>query len=285
MKFLIIGANGMAGHMVFKYLEEKGHQVIPIARHRSNIYSNLIQGDLLDNKFLIEITEQNVDFIINCAGILNTSCDIHPANAIYVNSYLPHKLAEMVKDTDTRIIHLSTDCVFSGKKGSYIESSYKDGETYYDKTKALGELEDNKNLTFRMSIIGPDLRDNGIGLLNWFMHQRGRIYGYSKVFWSGVTTLTLAKAIEKAAQDRLTGVYHLVNNEKISKFELLNLFNKYLRKEKIEIIEEKNIVSDKSLVNTRQDFNFYIPSYEKMIIELGEWIKMHKEWYPENYFI
>lgn len=283
MKFLIIGATGMAGHMILNYLEEKGDEVISTVRNGKKTNSNFIEGDLLDNHFIDTIFEQDTDFIINCAGVLNKSCDLKPANAIFINSYLPHKLAEMAVGTNTRIIHLSTDCVFSGKEGAYVEDAPRDGETYYDKTKALGELKDDKNLTFRMSIIGPDLSDGGIGLLNWFMHQDTSVYGYSYVFWTGVTTLTLAEAIEKAAEDRLTGVYHLVNNKRISKFELLKLFNKYLRKDNIHIIEKKEPVCDKSLINTREDFDFCVPSYEGMIMELGKWIEKHKDQYPKCY--
>ena len=92
---------------------------------------------------------------------------------------------------------MSTDCVFSGKTGWYSETSSRDGETFYDRSKALGELENNKDLTFRNSIIGPDLNKNGIGLFNWFMKQEGQIYGFTKAIWTGVTTLTLAKAMER----------------------------------------------------------------------------------------
>ena len=101
---------------------------------------------------------------------------------------------------------MSTDCVFSGKTGGYDESSLRDGETFYDRSKALGELENQKDLTFRNSIIGPDLNEEGIGLFNWFMKQTGEINGYTKAMWTGVTTLTLAKAMESAVQQGLTGL-------------------------------------------------------------------------------
>ena len=154
----------------------------------------------------------------------------------------------------TKFIHLSTDCVFSGQKGSYTENSFKDGNTFYDKTKSLGEVINDKDLTFRMSIIGPDRKEQGIGLLNWFMKQKSKVKGYSKVYWTGVTTLTLAKAIDKAMQSKLTGLYHLVNNEKIAKYDLLKLFNAYLKSDKISIEAFENEIVDKSLINTRNDF-------------------------------
>lgn len=178
---------------------------------------------------------------------------------------------------------MSTDCVFSGKSGSYNEDSFRDGDTFYDRTKALGEVEDNKNLTFRNSIIGPDMKENGIGLFNWFMKQEGTINGYSKAIWTGVTTITLAKAMERAAIENITGIYNLVNNEGISKFDLTGLFNKYMKDENIKILPSDTVNLNKSLVNNRKDFSFEVPSYEDMVIDMQEWINNHKGLYP-HYF-
>ena len=171
----------------------------------------------------------------------------------------------------------------SGKLGSYSESSFRDGETFYDRTKALGEVEDNKNLTFRNSIIGPDMKENGIGLFNWVMKQKGIINGYTKAIWTGVTTLTLAKAMEKAAIEDLTGIYNLVNNKSINKFDLLGLFNKHMKGGKLTLLPSDTVNLNKSLINNRTDFSFKVPSYEQMVIEMREWIYNHKELYP-HYF-
>ena len=174
---------------------------------------------------------------------------------------------------------MSTDCVFSGKSGPYNEKSFRDGETFYDRTKALGEVEDDKNLTFRNSIIGPDMKENGIGLFNWFMKQNGTINGYTKAIWTGVTTLTLAKAMERAAVEGLTGIYNLVNNKSISKFDLLKLFNQHIKADTVSILPNDSVNIDKSLVNNRKDFSFEVPDYEQMVIEMKEWIDAHKELY------
>jgi dTDP-4-dehydrorhamnose reductase len=178
---------------------------------------------------------------------------------------------------------MSTDCVFSGKTGGYSETSFRDGETFYDRSKALGELENNKDLTFRNSIIGPDMSERGIGLFNWFMKQEGQINGFTKAIWTGVTTLTLAKAMEQALKENLTGLYNLVNNEDISKFELLKLFNKYMKDDRIEILPSDKLSLDKSLINNRTDFSYNVPSYETMVAEMKEWIENHKNLYP-HYF-
>jgi len=172
---------------------------------------------------------------------------------------------------------------FSGKAGPYSENSFRDGETFYDRTKALGEVEDKKNLIFRNSIVGPDMKENGIGLFNWFMKQNDTINGYIKAIWTGVTTLTLAKAMERAVTENLAGIYNLVNNKSISKFDLLGLFNKYMRDDEILIKPSEAVNLNKSLINNRKDFSFVVPSYEQMVIEMKEWIYSHKELYP-HYF-
>ena len=175
---------------------------------------------------------------------------------------------------------MSTDCVFSGKSGNYTEDSLRDGDTFYDRTKALGELEDNKNITLRNSIVGPDIKESGIGLFNWFMKQTEEVGGFTGAIWTGVTTYTLAKAMEQALKENLTGLYNLVNNESINKFDLLGLFNKYFRGGEIKINPNDKLQLDKSLRRKREDFGFIVPSYEQQIKEMREWVDEHKELYP-----
>lgn len=283
MKILVLGATGMAGHMISIYLKEAGHDVITFSRSKFK-YCDNINGDILDFNHVKNVVEEgNYNAIINAIGILNKDADNNKKDAVLLNSFLPHFLSDLTKNMDTKIIHMSTDCVFSGDKGGYNENSLKDGKTFYDRTKALGELDNNKDLTFRNSIIGPDMNKNGIGLLNWFMKQDGQISGYSKAIWTGVTTLTLAKAMEKALEENLTGLYNLVNNTTINKFDLINLFNKHLKKGAITIVTSDNNKVDKSLTNNRHDFSFMVPSYEQMVIEMKEWIVNHEELYP-HYF-
>ena len=174
---------------------------------------------------------------------------------------------------------MSTDCVFSGKKGQYAENDFKDGDTYYDRTKALGELDDCKNVTFRNSIVGPDLNPNGIGLFNWFMHQNSDIKGFKKVLWTGQTTLQLAKTMEQASYSNVTGLFNMVPSKPISKYDLLQLFNKYMRNSKININVDEINVCDKSLIRTNYSWDFIVPDYEQMVKEMAEWINEHKEFY------
>lgn len=283
MKVLVLGGTGMAGHTVSIYFKEAGHEVTVFARKKVN-YCEFIKGNVTDFNFLRDIIEKGkYDVVINAVGILNYDAETNKAAAVLLNSYLPHFLCEITKCMKTKIIHMSTDCVFSGKKGGYIETSLKDGESFYDRSKALGEIENAKNLTFRNSIIGPDMKQEGIGLFNWFMKQEGQIEGFNKAIWTGVTTITLAKAMEQAIKEEITGVYNLVNDKTISKYELLKLLNIHIKDKSIDIFPNEKIMIDKSLINTRTDFSFKVPSYEKMIIEMKEWIEKHKEIYP-HYF-
>lgn len=283
MKYLVLGAGGMAGHLIACYLKEQGEEVEGIDIRESPCCYTYVM-DVCDFKRVENIIESNnYDVIINCIGILNQSAEEHKDKAVLMNSYLPHFLVKATRNMKTRIIQMSTDCVFSGRRGQYTENDFPDGETFYDRSKALGEIMDHKNLTFRNSIIGPDINENGIGLFNWFMKQTGEIKGYEKSLWTGVTTLTLAKAMHKASYDNLTGLYNLVNNQKISKYELVSLFNKYSLK-RLPVQKVDGVSHDKSLYCTRNDFDFIVPSYEEQVKEMFDWINYYKNLY-KHYFM
>lgn len=280
MRFLICGCNGMAGHTIALYLKEQGHDVFGFDIKKSELIDS-IAGNATDKEFVASlIKEGHYDTVINCIGILNKAAEDHKALAAYLNSYFPHLLAELTEGTDTQVIHMSTDCVFSGKKGEYKETDFQDGESFYDRSKALGELNDDKNITLRNSIVGPDINPNGIGLLNWFMQQNGMVNGYTKAMWTGQTTLQLAKTMEYAAKTRAHGLVNAVPDKSISKYELLKLFNKYLRDNGLTINPVEGVNADKSLKRTNFEMDYTIPDYETMIKELAVWIKKHKDLYP-----
>lgn len=280
MKFLVLGCNGMAGHMISLYLKEQGHDVLGFAREKSKLVDS-VAGDAQNAAFMKDLVgTDKFDTIINCIGLLNQTCEEHKSAAVYLNSYFPHQLAEFTEGTSTQVIHMSTDCVFSGKRGQYTENDFRDGATFYDRTKALGELDDGKNVTLRNSIVGPDINQRGIGLMNWFMQQHGEVTGYTGAMWTGQTTLQLAKTMEAAAMERVHGLYNMVPDTNISKCDLLGLFNKYLRKEKVTIVPVDKMAADKSLKRTRWDFGYKIPDYEQMIAELAVWMEAHKSLYP-----
>lgn len=271
----------MAGHLISLYFKERGHEVVGFARSESKLLDNTIIGDASDLTIIKSSLEDgNYDAVINCIGLLNQFAENNKAMAVLLNGYLPHYLVEVTRNMKTRVIHMSTDCVFAGNDGPYYEDSLPNGTTFYDRSKAIGEINNEKDLTFRNSIIGPDIKESGIGLFNWFMKQSGPIRGFTGAIWTGVTTYTLAKAMEAALKEKLSGLYNLVNNESINKFDLCSLFNVYFRKGEIEINPDDKLQLDKSLRRKRNDFSFVVPSYEQQIIEMRDWVEKHIELYP-----
>lgn len=283
MKILVLGGNGIAGHIIASYLKDRGNEVITVSRKQISFANNIV-AEITDFEMIKKIVlDGDYDAVIDAVGILTHEAEKNKSQAILLNSYLPHFLSEITKDTKTKIINLGTNCVFSGSKGAYVEADIRDGLTFYDRSKGLGELENNKDLTFRTSFIGPDLDNDGIGLFNWFMQQTGTIKGFTNVYWSGVTTIVLARAIQQALESNLSGLYHLVNNQRISKFELVQLFQENMNKRDLKILPIESKFEDKSLYCSRNDFDFEVPNYDGMIKEMTEWIKTNKELYP-HYF-
>ena len=280
MKFLVLGCRGMAGHMISMYLRERGHDVTGFDRIASP-YLETVIGDAMDGSQIKELVRVGkYDSVINSIGVLNRAAEEDKA-AVGLNAYLPHLLEKVTEDLDTQVIHMSTDCVFSGDRGSYAEGDLKDGRTFYDRSKALGELENSKDVTLRNSIVGPDINPGGIGLLNWFLQQKGPVKGYRRAIWTGQTTLQLAKTMEEAAKQRVSGLYNMVPDRSISKYELICLFNQYIRKEQIEVVPDDAFAADKSLKRTKfEGFPYRIPDYEKMVYELGNWMRDHRDMYP-----
>ena len=281
MKILVLGCNGMAGHLISLYFKEQGHEVVGFARQQSALLDTTVVGDASDFPLIQKtIEEGGFDAVINCIGLLNQFAEENKAMAVLLNGYLPHWLTEISKNTKTKIIHMSTDCVFAGNDGPYYEDSFPNGATFYDRSKAMGEINTAKDLTFRNSIVGPDIKPSGIGLFNWFMKQEGEVGGYTGAIWTGVTTFTLAKAMEQALKENLTGMYNLVNNESINKYDLLWLFNTYFRAGEVKINLNDKLQLDKSLRRKREDFSFVVPSYEQQVREMREWVDAHPSLYP-----
>jgi dTDP-4-dehydrorhamnose reductase len=278
-KILILGSTGMAGHVIKKYLNNINEfEIYDLAR--SDFYFKpYFKQEVTNFEKLNEIIHQySFDYIINCVGLLSKPSEDNPDLAILLNAYLPHFIERTTKDTKTKIIHISTDCVFSGKKGDYKENDLTDGTGFYAQSKALGEIINDKDLTIRTSIIGPELNLEGVGLFNWFVKQNGQIYGYANAYWSGITTLELAKNITEIILNKtsVSGLLHLTNNSKISKHQLLLNIQYIFNLKNINIIESNEYKVDKSLLNSRDDINLNIPSYSNMILELMDWMNKNK---------
>lgn len=265
--------------MVSLYLRESGFDVTSLASsHRLDNKTHLI--DVTNQEKFEDLLKSNqYDVVVNCIALLVKPSEEHKDLAIYLNSYLPRHLENFYKSSSTKIIHISTDGVFSGQNPPYKEDSKYDGDTFYGRTKALGELINSKDLTFRLSIIGPIIRADGTGLLNWFLNQTGEIQGFTNVFWNGVTTLELAKGIEAALEQNLVGLYHFVPNETISKFNKLKLFKEVFKRNELKIKPAKGTAVGTALVATRNDFNYQIPDYKTMVIDMKSWMDAHPDLY------
>ena len=277
---LVLGSEGMLGHVVKLYFQEKGHRVKGTSRSAD---SDTYTFDAVKNTNDLEyfLNEFEPDVVINCIGILNKVAEDNKPLAVMANSYLPHYMSELCRAKGIKFVHISTDCVFDGKEsGGYTESSFRTAVDFYGRSKALGEIEDDTNITLRTSIVGPDKNQNGTGLFQWFMNQEGEVSGFDKVIWTGVTTIELAKAIEKAIENNLTGLRHVVNNEAIDKYSLLSLFKKHFNKD-INIQPKSDYVSNKSLVRTT-NFDFNVPDYDSMVKEMSEWVSKYRDLYPES---
>lgn len=270
MKILVLGSNGMAGHMVVKYLRSKSYDIATLARNNADYCLDIENfGDL--NQFFNSESSKKFDFIINCIGLLIGDANKDPARASYINSFFPHHLEKTYQSSTTKIVHLSTDCVFDGSKGNYIESDIHTEMNYYGKSKSLGEIKNDKDVTFRTSIIGPELKTNGTGLLQWILNNSDKeLNGWENAWWNGLTTLQLAKCIEIYLKNPIiTGVYNLVdNNVNINKYDLLCKVNEIYQLGKVINKTNGPKTVNKILVDTRQLIDFEIPDYDTQLREL-----------------
>ena len=266
-KILILGGAGMLGHVLLqKLLVKNTFEVYDVTRKKENRRNNF-ECDVTNLNFLFKIIKDiNPDYIINCIGVLIKGSIQDPSNAILINALLPHKLAQFSKAINAKFIHISTDCVFDGSKGSYIETDNKTAQDIYGLSKSLGEINDDKNLTLRTSIIGPELKDNGEGLFSWFIKQKGEVNGFSESIWGGVTTLVLADVIIKSINENYTGLIHVTNGQPISKFDLLSILKDKFELNNVDLKRVSGKKADKSLSTKFNYFN--IQTYSEMISEM-----------------
>lgn len=268
-RVLVLGVAGMAGHVIYNRLKlNSAFEVTGVTRTLKIDASNIIL-DISDFHALEKlVNEWRPDFIVNAVGVLIQGAKASASNAILLNAYLPHYLSEIGKKYNSKLIHISTDCVFSGNQGDYVENSFRDADDVYGRSKALGEIANEKDLTIRTSIIGPELKDNGEGLFHWFYNVSGDIKGFTKAFWSGVTTFELAVAIEEVLFKDINGLIHLTNNQKISKYDLLMLFKEIWHKDDVTIHKDDRVAKDKSLIDTKSVLIRKVPGYRDMLVNM-----------------
>lgn len=278
MRILILGGDGMIGHQLFRYLRPR-HEVRATLRQDLAVYQRfgLFDGDSaysgIEARSIDRLAEVLADFrpdaVINGIGVVkqrSTAKESIPS--LELNALLPHRLAVLCKATGARLVHLSTDCVFSGKKGNYEESDPSDAEDLYGKSKFLGEVHDAHCLTLRTSIIGRELSRKK-SLLEWFLAQRGSIKGFKRAIYTGFTTLEMSRIIEKMLVEHTdaSGVRQ-VSSDPISKFDLLSLIKREMGLD-IEIVPDEAFVCDRSLDSSRfrREFDYTPPTWPQLIEE------------------
>ena len=279
-RILVLGANGMLGGSLHRYFTNTENNVVGTVRSNEALnqltsmgFKNVISGiDVTDHKILEStICELQPDYVFNCIGLIKQLSQSElPVAAIEINSLLPHKLAEICTKYDSRLIHFSTDCVFSGSTGGYTESSLPDATDLYGRSKLLGEVSYDKHLTLRTSIIGHELNSN-ISLVDWFLSQSGTVKGFSKAIFSGLPTFFVAEFLDKYVihNPNLSGIYHL-SAEPIDKYNLLLLIkNKYGIE--LDVIDSPDLVIDRSLNSDslRELINFQPPTWPDLIEKMN----------------
>jgi dTDP-4-dehydrorhamnose reductase len=280
MSVLVLGANGMLGHKLMQVLSQKFKVTGTIRGKTSDfvnypiftgldIIGNVRADDLGGIQEVIEKTNPGV--IINCIGIVKQlPAAMDPLQSIAINALFPHQLAKICLQKNIRLIHISTDCVFSGKTGNYKEDDPSDASDLYGKTKYLGELQYTGCLTLRTSFIGRELGTTH-GLIEWFVSNEGKtVPGYKKAIFSGLTTLKMSEIISQIISDypSLYGVQQIAS-EPISKYDLLKLVKKTYGME-ICIRPDETVISNHTLNGEKfkKETNIKIPSWEYMVDQM-----------------
>lgn len=278
MKILVLGVTGMLGNAVFRVFsadaeyETWGTLRSGAARRHftEQTQARLLDGiDLLDQDALVAVLARvQPDVLINCVGLIKQLVDAKdPLTALPINAMLPHRLARLCELAGTRLIHMSTDCVFSGRQGAYRESDMSDAEDLYGKSKYIGELHDLPHaITLRTSIIGHELGSSH-ALVDWFLSQQGSVKGFTKAIFSGLPTVELARVMKDFVipHPQLNGLYH-VAAEPIAKLDLLQLVAAEYGKQ-VDICPDDELVIDRSLDGSRfRDATGYVaPAWPELI--------------------
>jgi dTDP-4-dehydrorhamnose reductase len=274
-KILILGGSGMLGHKLWQVLGQKYETWITLRRGHPKL-ENLMKNNMKIRQHVDALDIDSItravaaiqpNLVINCIGLIKQLREASdPLSAITINSQLPHRVSLICKAAGIKMIHISTDCVYSGGKGSYLESDVSDAKDLYGASKKLGEVEYPHTITLRTSIIGHEIRGCR-GLLDWFLKQDNEVAGYTKAIFSGLTTLELSNVIKDYVipNRELSGLYH-VSSDPISKYDLLSLVNNVYQKN-IKINKCKDVVLDRSLdsSNFRNRTGYKPVAWEKQI--------------------
>ena len=285
MRILILGGTGMLGHKMHDVLS-RGHDVISTTRtplsslsvegsgffRRGRLIEHVDATDL--HRLAGLVTENAPDAVINCVGVVKQRMVVRDAHvSISVNALLPHQLSELCATHGARMIHFSTDCVFSGAKGDYAEDDPSDATDLYGRTKYLGEVVDKGALTIRSSIVGREL-DHFQSLVEWFLRQRGEVCGFTRAIYTGVTTDQMALIVNRVLVEHpsLSGLYQVASS-KVSKFDLLSLIReRFAMQELVTLVPDDAFACDRSLRGERFEAatGIEVPSWDRMVTGLAQ---------------
>jgi dTDP-4-dehydrorhamnose reductase len=278
IRLLVLGASGMLGNAVMKFFNKsKGFEVFGTVRSKNalsllptTLQKNVIAGVDVENfdNLTHLFCSVRPTIVINCIGLVKQMLAADdPLAALPINSILPHRLAKLCSLLDARLIHISTDCVFSGESGMYVENDFPDARDLYGRSKLLGEVDYENSITLRTSIIGHEL-DGAKSLVGWFLAQKNQVKGYKRAVFSGLPTMEVSRVIHDYVipNNNLHGLYHL-SAAPINKYDLLTLVAEIYRKD-IEIIPDETLVIDRSLDSTRfrSATGFKPKSWNEMLI-------------------
>ena len=277
MRILVLGASGMLGNAALRVMDEKQDwEVFGTVRSAnvSQLFSDriaerLIAGcDVENHDALVKVFSQaRPDVVINCIGLIKQLADTDdPLQAIPINSLLPHRLARLCGLAGARLVHISTDCVFSGAKGRYLEADFPDADDLYGRSKFLGEVDYPHAITLRTSMIGHELSGNR-SLIGWFLNQQSSVKGFTRAIFSGLPTVELSRLIRDVVIPRpdLHGIYH-VAADPIAKRDLLRLVAEVYGKS-IKIVPDDTLVIDRSLDSTRfcSATGYIVPQWPELV--------------------
>jgi len=290
MKVLILGCTGMLGHKLYQVLRQRFTVSGTIRNNYGSIakYSFFHKPDIIPNIDVRRIHElekaiekNKPEVIINCTGVIKSLSEAQGRlTNIWINALFPHQLYQICRRQGVRLIHISTDCVFSGKKGNYKEDDPSDAEDIYGKTKYLGELAEEGTLTIRTSLIGRELSSSN-NLIEWFLsNEGGKVNGFANAIFSGFPTICFAGIIGEiiSKEQKLNAIYH-ISSEPISKYKLLTLIRDRM-KLSINIEEYSEFHCDRSLDSSlyRSKTGFKSTSWETMIDEFVQDAQQYKQW-------
>lgn len=295
-RVLILGITGMLGHTLFKEMNKNTNlEVFGTTRNKNGLENYFTEDEMIKIRGNVDadnfetviraIASVQPTIIINCIGIIKQlPISKDPLTAITVNAQLPHRISLVARSANARFIHISTDCVFNGKKGNYTEKDHSNAEDLYGRTKFLGEVAYPHCVTLRTSIIGHELKTN-YSLVDWFMSQQNDVNGFTKAMYSGFPTIEIVNIISNYVipNKNLTGLYH-VSSDPISKFDLLNILKEIYKKD-ININPFSDFVLDRSMNSDkfRIATGYVVPSWNQLIENMYNHV-MNDECYKNKFF-